>query len=160
MTINDAPMNLIHKYFGIGNTLRYTSNYFFVTLAVSIRHIIAKPDVTPLHDSIQFRKLAVNFIVKIVNTTVILPKLLDTLRWYKTTANQILEHTLSNPLGIFNITLMTRQLFNKIGIYKFQLEMRFKDSPNRNPVDTCALHSNLLNMMLEHQITHFRQFEC
>ena len=64
------------------------------------------------------------------------------------------------PLGIFHVALVTGKLLEEIGVYKFQLEMEFQYAPYWNPIDTCAFHTNLLHMMLEHQIAHLLELIC
>ena len=160
VAINDTSVDFFHEHLGIGNTFRYTSYDFFITLAVSIGNIVAQSDIASLQCGIQLGQFPVNLIVKVEDAPVILPKLLDSFRRYKTSTHQFLQHALCNPLSILYVTLVARQLLDEIGIDKLQLEMGFKDSPDGNPVDTCALHTNLLNVMFEHQITHFCQLEC
>ena len=160
MAIDDTSVDFFHEHLRVGNALRYTGYDFFITLAVSIGNIVAQSDIASLQCSVLLGQFSVNLIVKVEDAPVILSELLDSLRRHKASTYQFLQHALRNPLSVLYVTLMTWQLLDEIGIDKLQFEMRFKDSPDGNPVDTCALHPNLLNVMLEHQITHFCQLEC
>ena len=79
MTVDDASVYFLNQYFRVCHTFAYLVYDAFVTDGISIRHIIAQADVTPLHCCVQFGQFTDNLIVKVIDAAVVKTKLLDAL---------------------------------------------------------------------------------
>lgn len=97
-----------------------------------------------LHRSVKLAQLTHDLVIKVVDTTVVLPQLLDALRWDKASTNQFLEHALRYPLGILDITLVSGKLLDEIRVDELQAEVRLKHAPYGNPINTHAFHPDFL----------------
>lgn len=97
-----------------------------------------------LHCSVKLAQLTHDLVIKVVDTTVVLPQLLDALRWDKASTNQFLEHALRYPLGILDITLVSGKLLDEIRVDELQAEVRLKHAPYGNPINTHAFHPDFL----------------
>ena len=142
MAVDDTSMNFFHEHLRVGDTLTYLIYHALVALAVRVRHIVTQADVATLHNRIELAKLADNLVVKVIDTAVVLPQLLDALWWHITPTHQILLHALGYPLCILHIALVTGKLLDEIGIDEFQLEVFLQRAPHWNPIDAGTLHAD------------------
>ena len=105
------------KMIGVSDPFWEKTDYIFVTFAVSGGNIVAYANVTMLKNSIQFSQLINDFFIQVEYTTVILTHTLNNGTRNKTSTDQILHGTFSNPSRITNITFPARQLLDEIGIH-------------------------------------------
>ena len=159
MVFDNPPVDFSDERLGICFPLAYFDDRVLVTLAVRTRDVVAETYVAALHRSVKLVQLTHNLVIKVVDSTVVLPQLLDALRWDKAPTNQFLEHALRYPLGILDITLVSGKLLDEIRVDELQAEVRLKHAPYGNLVNTRAFHPDFLYVIFEQQITHFVQFK-
>jgi hypothetical protein len=59
----------------------------------------------------------------------------------------------SNPLGIFDISLSTGHTLDVLGIADDQLKVTFEDGVDRHPVDARTLHPDMSAAFREQPVT-------
>src|SRR5690606_7066365 len=100
-------------------------NNFLHGLAADIRDVITQTDVASLKHLIHFLFTATQLFVELGNLTVVKPQLLDDARRNKAPFNQILHQYRSDPLGILDIGLPSRNLLDEQWIDQFNIKIRF-----------------------------------
>lgn len=126
VAIDDASVDFFYKRLGGGHALINSVYGGLVTFSVRVRYIIAQPDVAPLHRRIQLGELTDNLIIKVIDSTVILPQLLDALGRDEAATNQVLQHAFGNPLRILHLALVPGKLTDEIRSDELQLEVWIK----------------------------------
>ena len=149
---DDASVDFLYQNLRVWHTLGYFPHHVLVALTVHVGHIIAQSDIASLHHGIKFGKLADDFLVKVEDTSVVLPELLYILKRHETATDKIFHCALGNPLRVSDISFVFGQLFDEIRVDELQVKMGRKNAPNGNSVDARTLHGHFLHMMGEQQI--------
>lgn len=144
MVFDNPSVDFSDERLGICFSHAYFDDHVLVILAVRTCNVIAEPYVATLYRSVKLAQLTHNLVIKVVDTTVVLPQLLAALRRDKARTNQFLEHALYYPLGILDITLVSGKLLDEIRFDELLAEVRLKHAPYRNPINTRAFHPDLL----------------
>ena len=159
MPVHDAPVHFLDEFLRIGDAFAEHVHDLLVTFRVCVRHIVAQPDVAPLHDSVELRELAHYLRVEVEDAPVILTQLLDALRRNEAAAHQVLHRALRYPLGILHVALAAGQLPDEVRVDQLQAEVGLQHTPDGYPIHGRALHRHLGHTMRLHQATHVTQLK-
>ena len=71
----------------------------------------------------------------------------DVSRWHKASGNKIMLKQVSNPFGIFLVSLFSTDSLNVFGMSKDNRTVFFQDVINRDPVFTGGFHTDIMTVI-------------